>query len=373
MNFDLTTEQKLIQKSARDFADRELEPATHRMEQGEPLPLDMPQKMAKARLLGLLAPNKYGGSDVGFLTYILAMEQISYSISACVYIPGICNSVVESINRFGSEELKEKYIPSVCSGKLIGSVAFTEPGTGSDPKLLTTTAVLDGDFWVINGTKRFNTLGAYDGPALVIVKEGEFINCIIVDKNCEGYSSTQPWEFMGYRGLPTVDNYLKNVRAPKSNLLWEKGKGFDILLRLISGARLSSCARSLGVGQAALDETVKYSRQRTRRGSPIASMMSIQGMVAEIASRIEAARWMTYRAAFLREKGSDVIMESAMAKLFVSRMAREVADMSLQIHGAYGFTKDLKIERIFRAAKEGEIVEGTSEIQRTVIANYILA
>lgn len=373
MNFDLTAEQKLIQKSARDFADRVIEPAAQSMEKGEPLPADIPEKMAKARLLGLLAPKKYGGSEVGYLGYILATEQFCYPISAIAWIAGICNTVAECINHFGTEELKQKYIPPICSGKSLGSIVFTEPGTGSDPKSLATTAVLDGDFWVINGTKRFNSLGAFDGPAITVAKENELINCIIVDKNCEGYSSSKLWDFMGYRGLPTVDTFMSNVRVPKGNLLGQRGKGFDILLKMISGARISSCARCLAIGQAALDEAIKYSKQRTRRGSPIAAMMSIQGMIAEIVSRVEAARWMTYRVAFLREKDSDVTMESAMAKLFVSRMAREVADMSLQVHGAYGFTKDFKIERIYRAAKEGEIVEGTSEIQRTIIANYILA
>lgn len=373
MNFDLTTEQKLIQKSARDFADKEIEPLTQRMERGEPLPADIPEKLGKARLLGLLVPRKYGGSEVGYLSYILATEQISYPVSVITWVTGICNTVAECINHFGTEELKQKYIPPICAGKAIGSIVFTEPGTGSDPKSLTTTAVLDGDFWVINGTKRFNSLGAFDGPAIIVVKENELINCIIVDKNCEGYTCSRPWEFMGYRGLPNVDTTLNNVRVPKENLLGQRGKGFDILLKMISGARVSSCARSLAIGQAALDEAIKYAKQRTRRGSPIATMMTIQAMVAEMASRVEAGRWMTYRAAFLREKGSDVILESAMAKLFLSRMAKEVADMGLQVHGAYGFTKDFKIERIYRAAKESEIVEGTSEIQRSLIANVLLA
>lgn len=373
MNFDLTTEQKLIQRSARDFADREIEPVTQRMEKGEPVPADFPSRLGKARLLGLLGHKKYGGSEVGYLTYILAMEQLCYPVSPCAWLVGICNSVVETLGYFGTEEQKAKYIAPVCKGEWLGSVVFTEPGTGSDPKALTTTAVLEGDFWVINGTKRFNSLGAYDGPALMTVKEKELINCIIVDKNCEGYTSSKPWQFMGYVGLPTVDTYLNNVKAPKGNLLGERGKGFNILLKLISGARISSCARSLGIGQAALDEAIKYSKQRMRRGSPIASMMSIQGMIAEMASRVEASRWLTYETAFLREKGSEAIKESAMAKLFVSRAAKEVADMGLQIHGAYGFTKDFKIERIYRAAKEGEIVEGTSEIQRSIIANYLLA
>lgn len=373
MDFNLTTEQKLIQKTTRDFAEKELAPVVVEMEKGAPLPADVIQKMAKARMLGMLAPRKYGGSDIGYLAYILAGEQFNYVITACSFVMVVCNTIAEAISRFGTEEQREKYVRGIAEGKLMGSLSFTEPATGSDPKSLATTAVPDGDFWVINGTKRFNTLGAYNGPALVFAREGDSLHCIVVDKNCEGYTSSKPWDFMGYMGTPTVDSYLNNVRVPRGNLLGEKGKGFEIMLKIISGARISSCARSLAVGQAALDESIKYAKQRTRRGSPIATMMSIQGMIAEIASRLEAARWLTYRTAFLREKGGDVLMESAMAKIFVTRTAKEVADMGLQIHGAYGFTRDFKIERIYRAAKEGEVVEGSSEIQRTVVASMLLA
>ncbi len=373
MDFNLTTEQKLIQKATRDFAEKEIAPVVLEMEKGAPLPDNVIEKMAKAKLLGMLAPRKYGGTDTGYLAYIMANEQFSYVITACSFVMVVCNSIAEAINRFGTEEQKEKYVRGICEGKLMGSLSFTEPSTGSDPKALATTAVLAGDHWVINGTKRFNTLGAYNGPALVFAREGDSVHCIIVDKNCEGWSSSKPWDFMGYRGTPTVDSFLKDVRVPIGNLLLEKGKGFEILLKIISGARISSCARSLGLGQAALDESIKYAKQRTRRGSPIASMMSIQGMIAEMASRLEAARWLTYRTAFLREKGGDVLLESAMTKIFVTRTAKELADMGIQIHGAYGFTKDFKIERIYRAAKEGEIVEGSSEIQRTIVASMLLA
>lgn len=373
MDFNLTTEQKLIQKATRDFAEKEIAPIVLEMEKGAPLPAEAIQKMAKARLLGMLAPKKYGGSETGYLAYVLANEQFSYVITACSFVLVVCNSIAEAISRFGTEEQKEKYVRGISEGRLMGSLSFTEPATGSDPKALATTAVLEGENWIINGTKRFNTLGAYDGPALLFAREGDAVHCIIVDKNCAGYTSSKPWEFMGYRGAPTVDSYLNNVSVPRGNLLWERGKGFEILLKIISGARISSCARSLGVGQAALDESIKYAKQRTRRGSPIASMMSIQSMIAEMVSRLEAARWLTYRTAFLREKGGDVLLESAMTKIFVTRTAKELADMGLQIHGAYGFTKDFKIERIYRAAKEGEVVEGANEIQRTIVASMLLA
>jgi len=373
VNFDLTTEQKLLQKAAKDFANKEIEPLAPLMERGQALPSNFPKKLGEARFLGMLCPRKYGGSDIGYFNFILVLEQLSYPVSACAWIPGIHNSVAEAIYRFGTEAAKEKYLPGACAGEYVASIVFTEPGTGSDPKSLTTTASFEGNTWLVNGTKRFHSLGNMIGPAMIVVREGDFINCLLVDKDSPGYSSSKSWDFMGYAGLPCVDTYLNNVRVPAENLMGERGKGFDILVKMISGAKIASCARSLGLSQAAQDEAVKYAKGRTRRGSAIFTMMSIQAMVAEIASRVEAARWITYRVAFLREKGFDTILDTARAKLFVTRVAKEVADMSLQVHGAYGFTRDFKIERIYRAAREGEIVEGSSEIQRTIISTYVLS
>lgn len=373
MNFDLTTEQKLLQKAAKDFASKEIEPLAPLMEKGQALPADFSKKLGDARFLGMLCPRKYGGSDAGYFSFILVLEQLSYPVSACAWLPGIHNSVAEAIYRFGTEEARTKYLPGICSGEYIASIVFTEPGTGSDPGSLTTTASFEGDSWLVNGTKRFHSLGNMAGPAMIVVREGDFVSCLLVDKDSPGYSSSKSWDFMGYVGLPCVDTYLNNVRVLAGNLMGERGKGFDVLVKMISGAKIASCARSLALSQAALDEAVKYAKGRPRRGSPIAAMMPIQAVVAEIASRLEAARWITYRAAFLREKGSDTLLDTAKAKLFVTRVAKEAADMSLQVHGAYGFTRDFKIERIYRAAREGEIVEGSSEIQRTIISNYVLA
>jgi alkylation response protein AidB-like acyl-CoA dehydrogenase len=203
--------------------------------------------------------------------------------------------------------------------------------------------------------------------------DGRKTTAFIVEKNTEGYTCSRPFELMGNHGLETVDTSLRNVRTPKGNLFGEVGRGFDIMLKVAAVGRLSLSIKSVAMAQAALDEGVNYAKQRTRRGVPIASMQAIQWMLAEMAIRVEAARWMTYRSAFLKEQGEDISKESAINKLFASRVAKEVADMSMQVHGSYGFTKDFKIERIYRDAKENELIEGSSEIQRSIIARYLVA
>ncbi len=374
MEFYLTSEQKLIQKAAKDFADTEIEPIAAQIDQQKEIPPDMAKKMGKARLLGMVVPRKYGGSEAGYLSYVLALEQIDYPVSACTFIMQINNMVAGAIAQYGTEEQKERYVKPLCEGETFGGWAFTEPATGSDPKSLATKAELEGDYWVINGTKRFHTFGNLDGPTVIFANvEGEKTTAFIVDKNTEGYTSSRPFELMGNLGLETGDTYLNNVRVPKGNLFGEVGRGFDLMVKVIATGRLAVCIKSVAIGQASLDEAIKYAKQRVRRGVPIASMQAIQWMLAEMASRVEAARWMTYRIAFLKDEGEGVQKESAMAKLFTSRVAKEVADMGLQIHGAYGYTKDFKIERIYRVAKEAEIVEGASEIQRSIIAGYLLA
>ena len=374
MEFQLTIEQRLIQKVARDFAQTEIEPIAAQVDRDKKIPSDMARKMAKVRLLGMVIPEQYGGSGAGYLNWILALEQLNYPVSSCSVFANMTNMVGGAIAEFGTEEQKQRYLKLICDGELIASWVFTEPATGSDPLSLVTRAKLEGDCWVINGTKRFHTLGHLDGPAVIFANvEGRKTTAFIVEKNIEGYACSKPFELMGNHGLETVDTSLHNVRIPKSNLFGEVGKGFDIMLRVAAVGRLSLSIKSVAMAQAALDEAVKYAKQRTRRGVPIASMQAIQWMLAEMAVRVEAARWMTYRAAFLKEQGEDISKESAMNKLFASRVAKEVADMSMQVHGSYGFTKDFKIERIYRDAKENELIEGSSEIQRSIIARYLVA
>lgn len=373
MDFKLTPEQEMIKKAAKEFADREIEPIAAQVEREKNMPPDMLKKFAKARLLGMTIPREYGGVGSSFLNWVLATEQISYPASACGGLMAMNNTVPNMIARYGTEEQKEKYIRPLCQGEVIASLAFTEPATGADPRLITTTAELDGEYYRINGTKRFITDSPFDGPAILFAKTNDRISGFIVDKNSEGYTTSKPYELMGGGGWVTADIYLKDVRVPKGNLLGDLDNGFIILLQWAATSKLALCAGSVGLAQAALDESVRYAKERVLRNNrAIASTQSIQWMLAEMACKIEAARYLVYWAASLVDQGKDVMREAAIAKLFSSRAGVEVADMGLRIHGAYGFTTEYKIERIYRQAKGNEVIEGTSEVQRSIVAGFLV-
>jgi alkylation response protein AidB-like acyl-CoA dehydrogenase len=356
MDFDLTEEQIMIQRAVKEFTEREIEPIAAEVDLDGEIPPDMLKKLGKAHLLGMICPKKYGGSEVGNLSCILACEQLGYAGSAIFWIAAMNNSTGETISHFGTEEMGKKYVRPICKGQVYASTAFTEAATGSDPRAISTTALPEGDYYIINGAKRFITISAF-----------------VVEKNSEGYTTSKPWELMGVRGQGSVDIYLDDVRVPKVNLIGNKGEGFDILLRWIACEKVQQSAGSVGLAQAALDEAVKYAKERIVRERPLASMQAIQWMLAEMTSRVEAARWLTYRAAFLQDKGLDIQTDAAVVKLFAVPAATEVAGMSLRVHGAYGYTKEFKIERLYRAAKAAEVVATSIELQRTIIASALIA
>ena len=369
MDFELTEEQKMFQKLARDFAEREIEPIADDIErEGKilPSPEGMAQKMAKVGLLGIIIPEKYGGLEQGFLSLVLATEQIHYPCTAVTWLlagQGLAELIVHN----GTEEQKKECVPPIVEGKVIPSGAFTEPATGSDPRLLTTTAVLEGGSWVLNGTKRFTTWGHLDGFGVFYCKtDGTGLSGMIVPKHVPGYTCSKPWGLLGVRGLETVDVFLRDVRVPEKNLFGQRGKAVSVLMEMVGAGRLEIAIRSVSCGQRALDEAIKYAKERTTFHGPIANMQGHRWLLAEMASRVEAARWLTYRAAWLRERRKEGHMAS-MAKLFAGQAGEWVASQSLQIHGAYGYTTDYKIERIFRAAKQSEIAEGVNEVQRSAI------
>lgn len=367
MDFELTDEQRMFQKLARDFADREIEPIAEEIEREGKIPADMLAKMARVGLLGIIAPEEYGGLEVAYLTFILAMEQVHYPCTPCTWLL-VGNELAELLNHVGTKEQREEFLPPVIEGSLLPGGVFTEAATGSYPEMLTTTARLESGYWIINGTKRFHTFGHIDGPATIFARTDEDrISAIIVPKNTDGYSCSKPWGLMGLRGLETVDTFLRDVRVPESNLLGERGNGFEILLVVTAGGKLRQAIQSVACGQRALDEAIAYAKQRTTRRGPISDMQGHRWLFAEMASRVEAARWLTYRMAFLREQGKDVRMESAMAKLFAGQAGEWVASQALKIHGAYGYTTEYKIERIHRAALAQELIEGTNEVQRSIV------
>jgi len=372
MDFNLSPESKMMVKAARDFAEQEIEPISAKIEEDNAIPDDLLAKFAKAKMLGMMVPKEYGGIGSTALNVILITEELGKCASAAFWIMAMNNSVVETIYNWGSEEVKKKFIPPLCDGSSYGAVAFTEPGTGSDPTLLTTTAVPDGDYYVLNGTKRFITQGHKKGYGIFYAKdETEKTSAFIVDKKAEGYSWSKPYELMGLAGQGLVDVFLKDVRVPKENMLGEKGKGFKILLRWIAGERVQQMAFMTGMGQECLNQSIKYAKERMVRGKPMTAMQGFQWMLAEMHASIEACRWWTYRIAAKQDEGGDVQIDSAALKLFVVPTIQEVARKALQIHGSYGYCKDYKIEKLYRAIAHAGITASSTELQKTIVGSVL--
>ena len=369
MDFNLTEDQLMLQTTVREFTEREIEPIATQIDREGRLPDDLIKKMAQIGLFGMAIPKQYGGTEAGNLSCVLACEQVAYSGTGAWWLMGFNNSIPECIVHFGSEEIKQKYIRPLCDGTAYSSIQFTEEETGSDPEALITTAVPDGDNYVINGMKRFSTFGARDGYAVLYTKDeaGE-CTAFVIEKNVAGYSAEKVWELMGGGGMEAADVYFDNVRVPKANLLGEKGKGFNVLLYWISSEKIEQCAACVGIAQAAIDEAVTYAKSRMIRGKPISGMQGIRWMLADMQAKTEAARWLTYRAAFLQDQGATEWMtEAAAAKLFVVPATLEVTEMARRIHGAYGYTKEFKIERLYRAIAGGAAIATTLEINRSIV------
>lgn len=376
MDFELTEEQKMFQKLARDFADREIEPIAEEIDRTGKIPSipSMLKKMAEVGLLSIVAPEEYeGGLGQGFLTYIMAAEQIHYPVTPVTLLMG-GQELIELLHHHGTPEQKKKYIPDLINGTNgIPTAAFTEAATGSDPRMITTTAILEHGHWTINGVKRFATWGNSDGMGIFYCKDGKGLSGIIIPKNTEGYTCSKPWGLMGMKGLETVDVFLRDVKVPEANLLGARGKAVEVLMEMIAGGRLLICIRSVATAQRALDEAIKYAKERRTFNGPISDMMGHRWIMAEMACRVEASRYLTYKASYLKEKGQPANVAASMAKLFSGQAGEWVASQSVQIHGAYGYTTDYPIERIYRAAKQSEIAEGSNEVQRTSIGRALVA
>jgi alkylation response protein AidB-like acyl-CoA dehydrogenase len=374
MDFNLTREQLMIQRLAREFTEQEIEPVAEHLDQEGVLPDDLIKKCAKVGFLGMTVPKKHGGTEAGNLSCVLAIEQLAYSGTGAWWLVAFNNSIPDSIVQFGSEELKEKYLKSFCDGSAYASIQFTEEETGSDPASLTTTSVPDGDNYVINGMKRFSTFGARDGYAVTYTKDEEG-NCtaFVIEKNGKGYSTPKIWPLMGGGGIEAADVYLEDFRVPKENMLGKKGKGFEILLHWIASEKIQQCAAATGIAQASLDEAIKYTKTRMSGGRPISGMQGIRWTLAEMKARLEACRWLTYRTAFLQDQGvSNWQTEAATAKLFVAPTTMEVIDMSRQLHGAYGYTKETKIERLYRAIAGITAIAVSLEINRSIVGSSLI-
>ncbi len=374
MDINFTEEQSAIQKLARDFTRQEIEPVADRIDREGRLPDDLIRKLAKLGLLGMTVPREYGGSATGNLSCILAIEQIAYSGTGAWWLVGFNNSIPGSIARFGSEEIKDKYLRQCCDGTAYASIQFTEEETGSDPTALTTTAASEGNDYVINGMKRFSTFGAREGYAVTYVRDDEG-NCtaFVIKKGEKGYSTPKMWDLMGGGGIEAADVYFENYRVPKENILGKKSAGMEVLLFWIATEKIEQCAAAVGIAQAALDEATRYVKAKISKGRAVAKMQGIQWLLADMKAKIEACRWLTYKTAVAQdEEAPDWQTQAATAKLFVVPTAMEVVETSRRLHGAYGYTKEFKIERLYRAIAGCPSIAVSLEINRSIVGNSLI-
>ncbi len=374
MDFNLTDGQKAIQRLARDFTEQEIELVGDKLDKAGRLPDDLIQKLARLDFLGMTVPHKYGGPAASNLDCILAVEQLAYSGTGAWWLVGFNTSIPGSIVRYGSEEIKEKYLKSFCDGTAYASIQFTEAETGSDASALTTTARPDGTDYLINGMKRFSTFGARPGYSVTYTLDDTGgCTAFVTEKLAEGYTAPKIWDLMGSGGMEAADVYYDNYRVPAANMLGAKGKGYDILLFWIATEKIEQCAAAVGIAQAALDEAVKYTKSRLNRGKPISSMQGIRWELGEMKARLDACRLMTWRAAFAEDNNEpDWQNQAAEAKLFVVPTAMEIVEKSRRLHGAYGYTRETKVERLSRAITGFPSIAVSLEINRTIVGSSLV-
>ncbi|UCE41761.1 MAG: acyl-CoA dehydrogenase family protein [Candidatus Aminicenantes bacterium] len=378
MNFELTEDQILIREMIKDFAQNEIKPRAKSLEESHEFPEDLLKKLADLGILGMSIPTKYGGIKTDTLSLMITLEEISRTLpSLSVIISVHCSLFSYAILKFGTEQQKEKYLPKAATGELLGAFALTEPGAGSDIQGLNTKAEKIGDVYVLNGTKAWVTTGS-DALAYIIfayteTQQGEKrLSAFIVKKDFPGLRISKIEEKMGLHASVTSEIVLEDCHVPVENLLGEEGKGAAVALHCLDGSRIGIAAQSVGLSQRALDEAAKYAKQREAFGKPIAQFQAIQFMIADMATLIESARLLTYRASDLLDKGHPFSKEAAMAKLYASEAANKIAYLALQIHGGYGYSKEFAVEQLYRDARVLTLYEGTSEIQRLVISRHLL-
>jgi butyryl-CoA dehydrogenase len=378
MNFGLNEEQRLVRDMVRDFAQNEIAPRAAAVDKTEEFPAENIRKMAELGLLGLPFPEKYGGGGGGYVSYAIAVEEIARACgsTALIYAAHVslgCGPIYD----FGTEEQKQKWLPHLCSGKGLAALGLTEPEAGSDAGATRTTAVRDGDDYVLNGSKMWITSGAIADVVNCTAKTdpeagSRGISSFLVEKGTPGFIPGKNEPKMGLKGSVTSALSFENCRVPAENLLGKEGEGFKQALITLDAGRISIGAMALGLGQAALDEGTRYAKERVQFGQPIAKFQAIRWMIADAATEIDAARLLVYRAAAMKDAGVRFTKQAAMAKLFASEAAERAAFKALQIHGGYGYSREYPVERIYRDQRLCSIGEGTSEIQRLVIARQIL-
>jgi alkylation response protein AidB-like acyl-CoA dehydrogenase len=378
MDFELTEEQRMVQEMTRTFAEKELKPVVSRLDRDGAYPHEQLKKLGEMGLMGVFVPEEWGGAGMDFLSYVTALEEVSKAWASLGTIMSVNNSLVcGPLLRFGSDAQKKRYLPLVARGEWLGCYALTEASAGSDAGSIRTRAArIDGDY-VLNGSKVFTTNGSQANLAIVYAvtdptqgKQG--ISAFLVERGTPGFVVGKIEDKLGLRSSETAALSFEDCRVSRENLLGPEGEGFKIALETLDGGRIGIATQAVGVAQACIEEALSYSKQRQQFGHPIADFQAIQWMLADMATEIDAARLLTYRAAWLQQQGRDVTRAAAIAKLFASETSNRAAYKALQIFGGYGYVKDFPVERLFRDARVTTLYEGTSEIQRLIIARHLL-
>ncbi len=379
IDFDLSPEHIAVRDAARSFAENEIAPVAAHFDETQDFPHEIFKKLGELGFLGIMVPTELGGSGMGYIEYALIVEEIAKACPAIALGVAAHNGLCTGhIMRFGSEALKAKYIPRLASGSTMGAWGLTEPGSGSDAGGMLTTAVRDGNDWILNGAKNFITHGNVGDIAVILAatdrsKGTKGVTAFVVDKSMAGFYGSKKENKIGMRCSDTAGLALENVRVPGENMIGNENEGFIQTMQILDGGRISIAALSLGLAEAAFMHSVKYAQARRQFGKALSDMQAIQFKIAQMSMKIEASRALTFKAARMRDDGMKVTLEAAQAKLFASEAAVSISEEAIQIHGGYGYTKDYPVEKLWRDSKLLTIGEGTSEVQRMVIARNVFA
>jgi len=378
MDFSLTDHQKLIRDTVRQFMQTEVRPVVKELEREERFPLDLLQKLGEMGCCGMLTPEEWGGPGMDTVSYVLMLEEVSRVYTAMSTALGVTNSAVQApLYRFGSDAQKQKYLKRLATGEILGSFCLTEAAAGSDAAGIQTTATRSGETYRLHGAKTWVTNGAHAGLYLVFAKTdpaagGKGMTAFLVEPTCKGFKIGRHEDKMGQRSSPSVEILLNECEVPAASRLGDEGQGLKIALSALDGGRIGIAAQAVGLAQGALDESVSYARQRRAFGKSIGEFQAIQWMIADMQTEVEAARQLTYYAAWLKDSGRPMGSAASKAKLYASEMANRVAYKAVQIHGSVGYSRETDVERMYRDARVITIYEGTSEVQRMIIARDLL-
>ncbi|GGH10973.1 MULTISPECIES: acyl-CoA dehydrogenase [Pedobacter] len=378
MHFELNEEQLMIQQAARDFAQQELKPGVIERDEHQKFPAEQVKKLGELGFLGMMVDPKYNGSGLDTISYVLVMEELSKIDASASVVVSVNNSLVcYGLEKYGSEAQKEKYLKPLAAGEKIGAFCLSEPEAGSDATSQRTTAEDKGDYYLLNGTKNWITNGSTASTYLVIAQthpelKHKGINAFIVEKGMEGFTVGPKENKLGIRGSDTHSLMFNDVKVPKENRIGEDGFGFKFAMKTLEGGRIGIAAQALGIAQGAFELATQYAKERKSFGKPISEHQAIAFKLADMATQIEAARLLVYKAAWLKDQGLPYTQAGSMAKLYASKVAMDVTIEAVQVHGGYGFVKEYHVERLMRDAKITQIYEGTSEIQKMVISREVI-